>query len=94
MRCAVTPEAVLDDLCARGPWAGKGHGHPLDQAWTLTAVEVRAYFTAIRDGSTAPWRTLPDCPGASGRKADRCAQLLRGVGLIRFDKETRRWVTS
>ena len=71
--------ATLLTVLARGPWKVEGRAlHP---------AEVEAYYCAIRDGAPAPWAALGAHAGSR-----RCDPLLKKAGLIRFDRERKRWV--
>lgn len=82
---------ALDILCSRGPWYIRVLYKPTQ---TLTAAELRAYFTAIANGAPDPAGTTLACSQSEG-KASRASQLLRRAGLIEFGgRPPRRWVLT
>ena len=64
---------ALDQLCARGPWAGRDDDR---QSWTLTGADLRVLYDQVATGAPIPDR--------SARRTDRALQLLRRAGLIRY----------
>ena len=64
---------ALDQLCARGPWAGRDDDR---KPWTLTGADLRALYDQVATGAPIPDR--------SARRTDRALQLLRRAGLIRY----------
>ena len=83
--------AILETLCARGPWTVREPG--LDKPPTLTGDDVRACYIAIRDGGDIA-RAVGAVSG-SDRRVDRALRLLRAAGLIEYAGTPKRWrVTS
>lgn len=86
--CSVLDTPALGALCRSGPWSGR------DPEWTLTADELRAYYETIITVAPAPWLAfgLTEHAWGSHPKTGRANTLLKRAGLIRFDRERRRWV--
>ncbi len=81
---------TLDQLCSRAPWSGVStRGWGTEEPWELTEAEVRAAYSAIQgDGGRKAICEVLGVDGLSHDKANRCLQLLRKAGLVKYHTST------